>query len=343
MEHRPISHAQAEPLARLRGWPRWPWLLIAAVAAIDLVWLAVAPAQLTAASWRTIAMLVPIILAALYCARRFRDREIVYVLCAGIAFLLAAWPVLRLFNHLTMSTALPWADPALSRMDGLLGFDWFAYIAWLDSQPWLLKLMGACYTGLDRYSVFFFALLACAAGRRTSCFELIGLFVISAVLCSAIGMAFPAQAAMAYYAPDLTGMDYVHAAVGTYHIEHLERLRGATAPILDLGNLPGLVTFPSFHTAMGIILIYVCRRSRPLFAASLAINVTMIAATPLFGSHYVIDLIGGVIAALVSIAIFAKLQKLEAGGRAAAAGFDWPEALAGDRAPAPLDPKRLWR
>ena len=87
------------------------------------------------------------------------------------------------------------------------------------------------------------------------------------------------------------------APPGLYHLEALGALR--TGPVaLDLGNLPGLVTFPSFHTAAGIVLTWAFWRTRafPVVAAYAA---TMIAATPVFGGHYFVDLLAGACVAAV--------------------------------------------
>ena len=59
--------------------------------------------------------------------------------------------------------------------------------------------------------------------------------------------------------------NYIDPRDGAYHLEHLERLRSDPMPVLSLSDLPGLVTFPSFHTAMGVIAIYCCR-SIPLLS-----------------------------------------------------------------------------
>jgi len=66
----------------------------------------------------------------------------------------------------------------------------------------------------------------------------------------------------------------------------LRAVRDDPAYVLDLAHMPGLVTFPSFHTAMGVIAIYCARGTRWLFWPMLVINLLMIAATPVLGSHY---------------------------------------------------------
>jgi hypothetical protein len=73
----------------------------------------------------------------------------------------------------------------------------------------------------------------------------------------------------------------ITSALGTYHLEALQQLRTNDAHVLSLSNLPGLVTFPSFHSAMEVIGIYCCRAKLPFFVLAVVVSGTMIASTPL--------------------------------------------------------------
>jgi len=184
-----------------------------------------------------------------------------------------------------------------------------AYLEFVDQYPALMALMDWAYTGLDGYSAYFYVAIACLAGRRERCFEFLALFSVIAVLCMVVGMFFPAKAAMIYYAPDLTSFNYVNSNIGVYHMEILLNLRSDTIPALDLMRMPGLVTFPSFHTAMGVMLVYVCRGRMALLVPSVIINLLMIASTPLFGSHYLIDIIAGILATVIGIFLVRQINR----------------------------------
>ena len=290
-------------------WPAWPWALLGIFAIIDLIYLALSPAVLSVGSWYYICGVLAGANLAVYLARRFSHIDLLYVLAMGTGFALCAWPVLRLFNHLSMSTVFPWADPLLSHWDSLIGFDWIMYLAFVDQYPVLMAFMDWTYTGLDSYSAFFYVGIACLAGRRARCFEFLALFVVIAVMCMVTGMFFPAKAAMTYYAPDISQFQYVNAKMGIYHMDIMLALRGDSAPLLDLMHMPGLVTFPSFHTAMGVMLIYVCRGHTALLIPSIVVNLLMIAATPLYGSHYLIDILAGVAAAMIGIGLVRLINR----------------------------------
>jgi len=299
----------AENRQAFRRLPAPLWSALALLWVVDAIWLVVAPISLSGASYSAMAALLPLALLAGWGMLRLTGHPRVQMLMCGIAFILLAWPALRLFNHLTMSSAFPLADARLSAVDALIGFDWLGYATWLDGHPWLLWLMDRCYTGLTLYSIALFAVLMLTRDAVERCVELMILFFAGALICSGIGMFFPAVAAFAHYAPDVRLFDNVDPAVGSYHLAHMAKLRGDPAAVIEFASLPGLVTFPSFHTAMGVIAIYCARSNRLLFALSLAINLTMIASTPLFGSHYLIDVIAGTLIAIALIHLLRQARR----------------------------------
>jgi membrane-associated phospholipid phosphatase len=231
---------------------------------------------------------------------------VLQILCRGGTFMLAAWPVLRLYNHLTMSTSLPFTDNWLATADTFIGFDWMQYALWLDKYPVLIYFMDYSYTGLTTYSIGLFLLLLFGRNPTERCQELVVLFFSTALICSTVGMFFPAEAAAVHYNAQRELFRSVDPWVGSYHISHLQALRTNPGHVLTLNNLPGLVTFPSFHTAMGIVAIYCARGTPWLFGPSLIVNLLMIGSTPLLGSHYLIDVIAG--ASIAAGAILALRQ-----------------------------------
>ena len=138
--------------------------------------------------------------------------------------------------------------------------------------------------------------------------EFIETFLITAVICIVIGAAFPAKAAVIFLIPDLSIFEPLGWVPGAYHISYMDMLRTSNGPvILDPNRLPGLVTFPSFHTASGILIISACRKTW-VYVPAWIYSITMIAATPVLGGHYFVDLIAGMAVALMSIKLVAYLD-----------------------------------
>lgn len=129
-------------------------------------------------------------------------------------------------------------------------------------------------------------------------------FLTVATLCTAVGLFLPAKAAVAVNFPGVEVFANFSSPPGLYHLSHLERLRAGGLHMLELGNLPGLVTFPSLHTAAGIILAVSFWRTG-LFAVAAAYCAIMILSTPIFGGHYFVDLFAGAALAAVVLRLLA--------------------------------------
>lgn len=291
MLFRPINLVHvAEVLSRREI---WPWACIAFLAIAETIWLSLTPLQLADGSGQFLFKIATTLAIGLFLARYFQNRPRVHCLTLGLTFLITAWPALRLLNHLTMTLDFPLADNTLSQWDRNIGFDWFAYIHFVDKHDLLRTAMAYSYSGLTGYSCILFVCLALGPAFERRCREMIELFLVVALVCMAIGMTFPALTPMAYYAPSAGTFEHFNHDTGTYHLAALNDLRSNPDHVFDFLSLPGLITIPSFHTAMGIIAIY-CSRGAPwLFVPMLVINLVMISSTPVFGSHYGVDIIAG--------------------------------------------------
>ena len=78
-------------------------------------------------------------------------------------------------------------------------------------------------------------------------------------------------------------------------------MRAGTLSRIGIGSLAGLITFPSFHSVSALLFVWASWPARRLRAPMVAINLTMLAATPIEGSHYLVDVIGGAMVALLSV------------------------------------------
>jgi hypothetical protein len=80
-------------------------------------------------------------------------------------------------------------------------------------------------------------------------------------------------------------------------------LRDGTGRVLDLSYLMGIVSFPSFHATLPVILAWAQRDVRGLRVAAPVWGAVTVLATPLFGGHYAVDVLGGLALAVPAIAV----------------------------------------
>ncbi|MDF1586004.1 phosphatase PAP2 family protein, partial [Marinimicrococcus flavescens] len=135
---------------------------------------------------------------------------------------------------------------------------------------------------------------------------LVEAFWLSAFLCVVIGMFTPAEGATVFHLEDAVAPEVFATLPGTHYLDYLDRVRTAWPLTVRLQDLQGLTTFPSFHTAGSVVVACSFWRTRLFLPAALCAGAT-IAATPVFGGHYFIDLLGGCAVAIVSLVTLAAL------------------------------------
>ncbi|MGE0210509.1 MAG: phosphatase PAP2 family protein, partial [Parvibaculaceae bacterium] len=219
---------------------RTAYLLVLAVALVDAIWLLASPIALP--SYQLFGPLTHCVLfatAALVIARMAASAGAVQVplirvgyFLQGLIFLQIAWIAMRVLNHLSMSIPLPYADDLLVRWDEAIGASWHAYFRFVQNHDTLRSLMDHTYTSLTLFSfVSFFILILQKDLRRARYF--LETFLVTALVCTAIGMFFPAEAAVATYFDGMKALTNFPSLPGVYHLEHLERLRAGAEHALD--------------------------------------------------------------------------------------------------------------
>jgi membrane-associated phospholipid phosphatase len=222
----------------------------------------------------------------------------------GVAFILVCLLTLRIYNHLTMNIVLPLADGLLYSWDISLGLGWMPYFHFVRETTILKEILRLAYVSFDAACFLGFLALV-AMGRLLRARYFCEVFLITSLVSISVGFLLPAEGSVAYHFGHLDSMPGFAELPGLYAIEHFYALRGSAAPEINLLSMPGLVTFPSFHTAGGILLIAGFFRTR-LFWLALPYSAVMIASTPVFGGHYFVDLIAGIALAAVVCAAVAR-------------------------------------
>jgi membrane-associated phospholipid phosphatase len=85
-------------------------------------------------------------------------------------------------------------------------------------------------------------------------------------------------------------------------------LRDKTLGTIDFEAVNGIISFPSMHAAVAIIVPYTVRWSRWMFWPIAALNAVMLASAVPSGNHYLVDIIAGVAVAVVAIACGRAIQ-----------------------------------
>lgn len=204
-------------------------------------------------------------------------------------------------------STLPYADALLYSADLAMGLDWRAWYDWYGRKLWLVPVMQNFYMAIF-YTPFWVILGLAATGQGNRVRLFLIAFAVSLLLTMAIFPFFPAKTALIH----LVGSHPSYVPVtGLACPEIIEQLRAGQLRTIDIGQLYGLVTFPSFHAASAVLLTWASWSMRLYRWLIGALNLGMMVATPLEGAHYFVDVLGGIVVAAASIWAACSLRRFD--------------------------------
>jgi membrane-associated phospholipid phosphatase len=192
----------------------------------------------------------------------------------------------------------PLTDVSLIAIDKWFGFDWHQYLLWVSAKPWLGDIYSFAYESCGPQLLGLTFLLYyrnSAHGQRM----MMALY-FAGILTVILSGAFPALGTYVFYNFDMSGIQNFHPAAARVHEATLMGLRNHTTDVLEYPGI-GIVTFPSYHTVMAVVLIYAVWPFKWLRLMLVPLNIVMIFSTPIDGGHYLTDVLGGIAIALVCL------------------------------------------
>jgi hypothetical protein len=271
------------------------WLLVGVLVSIEA-------ATVTASSLRLSVPLMPLFLVlaigfgALALFYLFVRKDVfVAILANTVALMAASGLVVGAGCYVTQywGASMPLRDDALAELDAAMGFDWPGWFAWLSGHPLMASILRFAYVSVSM-QVLALAIAQFFLSWEVRFQRVLLASMIAVIITMAVAAAYPALGAFHYFEGRLDLHDLGFApAVMNEHVPDLLNLRGPS-PVLPLDDLKALITFPSFHAALGIVLIWAAWPNRVLRVGALALDGLMIVATPIFGTHYGVDVIAGV-------------------------------------------------
>lgn len=195
-------------------------------------------------------------------------------------------------------------DPTLQRIDAMLRFNW---IAWYDlvAAHRSLQLLGiAAYQSIFVTPVILLGYFAWY-DRRRAARSFIAAFWLAAVISLILFRFIPAEGPLAFL---WQGPIPYMPVSALSEAQIIPALRLHAVSHVDLGDLRGLVSAPSFHTASAVLYIAAAWPFRRLRWPLILLNVAMLLSTPVEGTHYLSDMIAGALVALVAIVAVRQLE-----------------------------------
>lgn len=190
-------------------------------------------------------------------------------------------------------------DPTLERIDLSLHFHWIGWYELVATHPWLQPFERMAYLSIFFTPALLFAYYAWS-GRLAESRLFLATFGVAALITLAL---FPLLPAAGPFATLWHGaMPYMPLSA-LYQDQVILALRHHAIHAVDLGALHGLVCAPSFHAASAVLYMATAWRIAQLRWPIMALNVAMLLATPVEGTHYLADILCGVIVACLALAL----------------------------------------
>ena len=220
----------------------------------------------------------------------------------SILFFVIYTATIAVLSYLVASLNLPLYDRDLAQWDAAIGFDWKAFLAWVNAHAYIGKmLIWAYYTAVVQLVLLILLLSMTMKISRLQ--ELGDLYVMTSLVTIVLAGLFPSAGAYAYHAPEPALFNNLNPSAGLWHIEHFEGLRNGSFRLIQLGQMQGLVTFPSFHTCFAIMLAWCFRDFRRLFPIAIVVSGTVLVSTLTEGGHYLVDVLAGIVIAIACIVL----------------------------------------
>ena len=291
---------------------RLAWIIVASLLLVDLVWLAFSQLSVVPLSLvGPVAVGAGLALAARY--YRYRRGEIRLADALDLCGQMTAFMTVgALFSYLVATLGMPMQDAALYAIDQSLGLDWLVYLRAVDQRPLLGILFRMAYGSfIPQVLVLMLVLSFSGLGHAVRVMTLA--MMLSGIVTIAISGLLPAMAMFVHL--NLSPADYpnLSPSAAFVHVKDMHTLRAGLPFELDLSKAEGIITFPSYHAALGLLML-LAGLSHPVLRWPFGLlNLTMILATPIDGGHYFVDVAAGLVIAASCYLLARRLLRVPGG------------------------------
>jgi len=286
------------------------WAFIAATLAVFVVGLRLAGFQLRVSSYLLYFGIAGVygVVGYLNLKSKLRRSPRVYTLLFFIAQIVLQILLLVSIGYLAATANFPMQDTNLLAMDRALGLDFRAYLA-LVNRPGLIDALAVTYDSI-RWQLVLIVVVVPLLGHYRRAAEFSLGFGLTLAITTLISTLFPATGV--YETVGLHSADHPNFEPSVYNatLRELPLVRDGTVKLLDAFQLGPLLTFPSFHAISAVLYMWVLWPIRWVRGIGVLWNGVMMAATPIGGGHYFVDVFAGVVLAIASIWVIKRIGAL---------------------------------
>lgn len=196
-------------------------------------------------------------------------------------------------------------DARLYAWDQALGLDWEAYIRMVNDHPLVGTALRVSYQNLIPQTVLVIVGLG-FANRLVDLRTVTVAAILAGMVTICMSGFTPALDNFVYLGLNPADFSNLAPSAALVHVDHVEGLRAGTLRHVDLDQMEGIITFPSYHAALAVVYLWGFSKIPILRWPGVAMALLTILATPIDGGHYFVDVLAGILIALASIACARK-------------------------------------
>lgn len=211
---------------------------------------------------------------------------------------LPGWYSGGILSFLGTAAGGPLVDANLAAADQALGFDWLGFLSLTNRTAFVPAILQFAYhSAIWQLPAVAIILIVTSQSKRL--LEFGALISVTSAITVGTCAFVPAIGPFAYFQPAPDIYDSYSSIVGSWHREAFDALRSGQ-PFL-ITRSAGLVSFPSFHTILGIVLAFALRETPYVRGPAIILNALLIVGTLSVGCHYLVDVLAGAAIATLSI------------------------------------------
>ncbi|MDO9412818.1 MAG: phosphatase PAP2 family protein [Pseudolabrys sp.] len=274
------------------------WVLIAVMAAFTVAGCLLTGLRVAPASLLTLVVPFAVLGATWWVYSTVRPDARVRGMAEGFVQILLVLIFGTVMSYAAIALTFPLVDDKLLAIDLALGIDRRIYLDFINGQRLLHNaLVLAYFTLMPQFVIVPVVLFFANQMQRLQQFTFAsGVALFATVLISI----FTPALSTTYLDLGLPVGAPVPEGLGV-HLPVMEKLRSGVPFLMQLDQLEGLLTFPSFHTIGALLFIWATWRVPVVRWLSLVLNAALIAATPVIGTHYFIDVAAGFLVAWLAV------------------------------------------
>jgi hypothetical protein len=238
---------------------------------------------------------------------KFRNDFFIIAISNAVATAALFCTVLPLFTYVAThySRSFGLWDARLASIDASLYLDWPSFLNWTDTHPVIARVLSYAYGSYvpeAAVMIIFLSIIGEYCRLQMALFA----FQISVAICTVVSIFMPALGQHAYRNIDTA---FTYRWLTPIPSDVVKQLR-TDMPVIPLDNLQGIITFPSCHAVLGVLLLWAFWKNPVVRWIALVVNGALVLATPIFGGHYFVDIAAGAFVAAGSILIARVMVKL---------------------------------